>query len=178
MRNMLFRIALLVLAGGAFGLMPAAYAQQKDTAAPATQYQNIEVGTFDVEPGINFPPEYLKNLPQAVESQLIDLKRFKKVSIVGDPQAGAEGPTLQVTGTIIEYKAGSQAKRYFIGFGAGKTKIIVHAKFVDKATGQVVLERDVQGRIEWGVFGGDSKGALKGVGKEIAQVAKKKFFQK
>jgi len=154
-----------------------AFSQQKGDNGLANRYQNIEVGKFDVEAGIDFPPDYLKDLPQAVVSKLRELKKFKQVLQAGEtPSDAGSAPTLQLVGTIIDYKPGSQAKRYLLGMGAGKTKIIVHAKFIDKATGQVVLERDVQGKIEWGMFGGASKGALDGLGKEIAQVAKQKFF--
>lgn len=175
MEKKLCRSCLCVLTVLLLGLVSLTHAQEKDTAL-TNRYQNIEVGEFKVESGIDFPADYQKDLPNAVVTKLRDLKKFKQVLQAGETPSDPNAPTLQLVGTVIDYKPGSQTKRYLVGFGAGKTKVIVHAKFIDKASGQVVLERDVQGKIEWGVFGGESKSALNGVGKEIAEVAKKKFF--
>jgi hypothetical protein len=166
-------LGLLVLCALA---LPAAAQGQLAGSESKNQYSNIEVGEFKVESGINFPADYQVALPGAVAAKLKDLKKFKQVIQDGEKPTDPNAATLQVVGTVIDYKPGSQAKRYLVGFGTGKTKVTVHAKFIDKATGQVVLERDVVGKIEWGVFGGQSKSALGGVGKEIAQLAKKKFF--
>jgi hypothetical protein len=78
---------------------------------------------------------------------------------------------------VKEYKAGSRAKRYLIGFGAGKTKVVADVKFIDMQTQQVVFEKQVDGKVMIGVLGGDSMGAANGLAKEIAKVTKKQFFQ-
>jgi Domain of unknown function (DUF4410) len=174
MSRALSNISLCILTVLVLGLVSETGAQKDDV--PKNKYQNIEVGNFDVDQGIEFPADYKKSLPDAIASKLKSLKKFKQVLQVGEAPSDPNAPVLQLVGTVIDYKPGSQTKRYLVGFGTGKTKIIVHAKFIDKTSGQVVLERDVQGKIEWGLFGGSSKNALNGVGKEIAEVAKKKFF--
>jgi hypothetical protein len=65
-------------------------------------------------------------------------------------------------------------KRYMIGFGAGKTKIKATIRFTDAASGDVVFEKDVYGKVIMGFAGGDSMGAAHGLAKEVAKVAKEK----
>ncbi|HEX8649937.1 MAG TPA: DUF4410 domain-containing protein [Pyrinomonadaceae bacterium] len=150
--------------------------QKKDDGLK-NQYQNIEVAQFDVKEGVEFPAENMTGMMDEIVSELQDIKKFKQVTRAGaTPVDAASAPTIQLVGTVTEYKAGSRAKRYLIGFGAGKTKVVAHVKFIDKATGNVLLERDVDGKVVLGLFGGKSKTSLRDVGKEIASVAKKKFF--
>jgi hypothetical protein len=149
--------------------------QKKDDGLK-NQFQNIEVAQFDVKEGIEFPAENMDAMMGEIVSELQDIKKFKQVSRAGETPADPTAPTLQLVGTVTKYKAGSRAKRYLIGFGAGKTKVVAHVKFIDKATGKVLLERDVDGKVVLGLFGGKSKTSLRDVGKEIASVAKKQFF--
>ena len=75
-----------------------------------------------------------------------------------------------------EYKAGNQAARYLVGFGAGKTKVVAHVKFTDTATNQVVFEDNVDGKVVMGLLGGSSPGATRGLAKEVASKAVSRFF--
>jgi hypothetical protein len=62
-----------------------------------------------------------------------------------------------------------------VGFGAGKTKIVPHVKFVDSATGAVQFEKNVDGKVWIGFMGGESIGATHGLAKQVAKVASKNF---
>jgi hypothetical protein len=150
---------------------------QKKDVEPQGQYQNIEVAKFDVKEGIDFPADNMNIMMDEIVSELQGLKKFKQVSRTGETLADPAASTLQLVGTVTKYQAGSRAKRYLIGFGAGKTKVVAHVKFIDKATGNVLLERDVDGKVVIGLFGGQSKTSLRDVGKEIAQVTKNRFFR-
>jgi hypothetical protein len=150
-------------------------AQKKDSQLK-DHYKDIEVVTFDVKEGVKFPTEHLSGMMDEIVKELQDLKKFKEVYRAGATPDNPADPTLRLTGTVIKYTAGSQAKRYLIGFGAGKTKVVAHVKFIDKATGNVVFEKDVDGKVVIGIFGGQSKTSLRDVGKETAEVAKKQFF--
>ena len=74
---------------------------------------------------------------------------------------------LVVKGTLLSYEKGSRAKRYFIGFGAGKAFSTVKCAFIDKSTGEQVLEATFDGELSLGVFGGEAKRAYEGVVKAI-----------
>ncbi|MGB7923051.1 MAG: DUF4410 domain-containing protein [Pyrinomonadaceae bacterium] len=172
-----FQTALFgLLAALALVAFPATAAAQKKDDGLKNQYQNIEIAAFDVKEGIDFPADYMSGMMNEIVSELQGLKKFKQVTRTGETLADPSAPTLQLSGTVTKYKAGSRAKRYFVGFGAGKTKVVAHVKFIDKATGNVVFERDVDGKVAIGLFGGESKTSLRDVGKEIAEVTKKRFF--
>ena len=153
-----------------------AAAQTKAEKSYKNKYQNIEVMRFDVQAGNEVPPEYLDELAKDIANQLRDTKKFKQIIRVGETATDAAAPTLRLSGTITKFKKGSRAKRYLVGFGAGATKMVVHVKFADASTGEVLFEDDVDGKVFIGVFGGDSKGATNGVAKDIGKVTKKEFF--
>lgn len=152
------------------------FAQNMKAGDIKNKYQNIEVTRFEIKEGIKFPAESLDVIMTQIVEELENLKRFKQVSSIGETIASAPGPTIRLSGTITKYKAGSRAKRYFIGFGAGMTKVVAHIKFVDTATGTVLFEKDVDGKVWIGLFGGASSGATRGLAKEVAKVTKKQLF--
>lgn len=59
----------------------------------------------------------------------------------------ADAPVLRLTGVVTGFKEGSRAKRYFVGFGAGTSQIFARAKYVDRATGETVIEEEVIGTL-------------------------------
>jgi len=166
----------------------------QDTKAPATpaaaaatttpekgKYQNAEVIPFTAQQDVQMTPEQLKALTDTVVKELSDIKKFKQVSLEGAaPAAGADAsapaPTLKVTGTVTKFKAGSRAKRYFVSFGAGKTKVIATVRFIDRETGNVLHEFTADGDVSLGLFGGSSDGARSELARDVAKTAKKKLF--
>jgi hypothetical protein len=125
---------------------------------------------------VKLPPESRDVIMTQVVEELTQLKKFKEVSDRREATPQPEGPTVRLTGAFTKYNAGSRAKRYFIGFGAGTTKVVARIKFVDVATGDTLLERYVDGKVWIGLFGGDSSGATRGLAKEVAKVTKKLLF--
>ena len=161
----------------AFGFLAAIAASgQESKKNEKVKYEYIEVANFDVKEGLKFPEDFMKPMMDEIVSKLVDLRKFKQVMRTGDTQTDASAPALQLVGTVTEFKAGSRAKRYLISLGAGKTKIVTHIKFIDKSTGNVLYEGYASGGVSWGIFGGNSKEAVNGVGKQIADAAKKEFF--
>jgi len=140
------------------------------------KYQVIEVMPFTVQEGVEFPAEALGLLTQEVAFQLAEARKFTRVLTGGaEPASDAGGPLVQLTGTVVEYSKGNRAARYLVGFGAGRAKVKAHVKFTDPATNEVLLEDDVDGNVVMGTFGGESSGALRGLAKEVAKVAKRVF---
>lgn len=139
------------------------------------RYDTIEVAQFKVQQGVEFPTEYMESMMANVIKDLKGIKKFKRVLAEGEAQE-TNTPTLQLVGTVIKYKHGNRGKR-FIALGlAGDTKVVAHVKFIDKATGKVLVEADVDGQVYTGLLGGSPRGAPSGVGKDVAKIAKKVFF--
>ncbi len=156
----------------------AAAADDKPAAAATLKgkYEALEVAQFQVKPGVGFPADYLSKMNSDLVHEIGEKKKFKIVYGHDNPPQPVPEARLRLEGEVIEFKPGSQAKRYFIGFGAGKTKVVAHVKFIDPATNQVVFEDNVDGKVLIGLFGGSSPGATRGLAKEVAKVAVKAFF--
>ncbi|HEX8181825.1 MAG TPA: DUF4410 domain-containing protein [Pyrinomonadaceae bacterium] len=172
MYKMNLAVALCLVAA----LTLCAQGQTKPAQSYTNKYQNIEITRFDVKAGIDFPPEYLTEMMKDIANQLQDTHKFKQVARPGETLTDTNAPTIRLMGTVIKYQKGSRTKRWLAGPFGGKTKIVAHIKFLDAATGAVLLEKDVDGKVIIGVLGGESEGATNGVAKEIAKETKKAFF--
>jgi len=148
----------------------------KKTEDIKNKYQNVEIVRFDIKDGTNLPAESRDVIMSQIVEELKQLKKFKQVSNTGETIPQDAGPTVRLNGTITQYKPGSRAKRYLVGFGAGATKVVAHITFTDAVTGSLLFEKDVDGTVWIGVFGGDSSGATRGLAKEVGKVTKKTLF--
>ena len=70
---------------------------------------------------------------------------------------------LALDGVVISFEKGSRAKRYFIGFGAGKAYCTIQATFTNKETGEVVLKANFDGELSMSFFGGSPEEAVASV---------------
>ena len=73
---------------------------------------------------------------------------------------GAE-KALVLEGEIARLARGSRALRYFVGFGAGRSKAQTEMRFVDAQSGQPLLVTADRRVAAYGVFGGDSREHLR-----------------
>lgn len=147
-------------------------------------YKVLEISNFLVKSDEEVPPDHLYALLRDLAIQLDKKVKFNKfvTNYTHGPSArwvdsggSTEEPTLVLSGVITRYQRGSRAKRYFVGFGAGKTRVYCLFRFVDKATNEVLLERMENGSISVGGFGGRSAGAMKELASDIAKVIKKNW---
>jgi hypothetical protein len=172
---MKFPFPSMAIVASAFLLTSAAAAQGASTAKANKKFQTVQVNRFEVQPGVDLPPDYQLTIVEDLNKQLGKIKGMKQVLREGEPLPEGD-PVLVITGAVTKYKKGSQAARYLVGFGAGETVIDAHIKCYDAATKQVLLERDVDGKVVMGMMGGKSEGANNGLAKEIAKAVKQTFF--
>ena len=151
------------------------FSQQTNNSKPQT-YQNIEVEKFTVKEKVEYEAEKLDNLMSEIIYALKNTKKFQNVMLLAEkPVNTSTDPVLKISGEIIQYDKGNRAARYLIGFGAGKTKVKAKLKFTDSASGKLLLEKDIDGSVWIGLFGGDSEGAKSDLAKDIANLVKKQF---
>ena len=141
-------------------------------ASPGRQLGALEIMPFEVAQEIQLPTEFRAALSRNLVSRLTESGKFAAVFEADSASAGRY-PAVRLTGVITKFKKGSQAKRYLLGPGFGKTILNAHIQFVDIETNKVLLEKDVDGKVIIGLVGGDSKGATNGLAKEVTKVAKK-----
>jgi len=140
------------------------------------KYQNVVVVPFTAQDDVKIKPEQLKSINDSIIKELQNTKKFKQVLREGETPTDSSAPTLKITGVVVKFKEGSRAKRYFIGFGAGKSKVIANVKYIDQQTDNVIVEHTSDGDVFMGLFGGDSGGAKSELAGDIAKFAKKTFF--
>ena len=70
---------------------------------------------------------------------------------------GGDGRALRLEGDITRLTEGSQALRYFVGFGAGAAKAQMETRLVDVQSRQVLLVTADRRAAAMGVFGGDGR---------------------
>lgn len=90
--------------------------------------------------------------------------------------AGRGAGTLVVRGRVLTMDPGSQAKRYFGGFGAGAARTEIQAEVVDGGNGAVLLRFRQERRSGVGVMGGDyeklMRRNLRQIGEDLGNVLK------
>jgi len=112
-----------------------------------------------------------KTLAEALVASLKEAGSFKGANVAGS-EAGDAANTLVVEGTFTEMDPGSRAKRYFVGFGAGKAAVAVSGTVKDG--NGTLLATFKQRRVgAMGVAGGDSVKKMtddcKSIGEDIAK---------
>ena len=145
---------------------------------PLRGYKVVEVANFLVKSDEEVPPDHLYALLRDLATQLEKKTNFPVFvtnythapsSRWKDSWAGADEPTLILSGVLTRYQRGSRVKRYMAGFGAGKTRAYCVLRLVDKKTGEVVFERMENGSVSMGIFGGSSGGAMEELAGDIAK---------
>lgn len=82
---------------------------------------------------------------------------------------------LVIDGLLLSYEEGSRAKRYWLGFGAGKAYCTIQCTFINKKTGEEILKANFEGELAGGIFGGKSEESAEGVVKAIIDYLEKHY---
>ncbi len=140
------------------------------SAVQAKVYECIEVNLFEVDRenistremarAAEIPDQTIASIQTYVRTELnIDSNGLSAKK--GGETDSCENPdtTLELKGTITDWKKGSRVMRYMVGFGAGKQKIQIEAELYDKATGELLKKDRVVDRKIGGLIGGsENKG--------------------
>ena len=106
-------------------------------------------------------------LAERLAATLTESKAFKAVTVAkGDEPVPAGGVVIE--GKFVTLDPGSRAKRYFAGFGAGKSSVEV-AGSVKDANGRTLAKFEQRRVGAMGMGGGDSLGKLMSDSKDIGE---------
>lgn len=88
--------------------------------------------------------QFAQVMPVYLQAKLVEQLRaaglFEQVSTPEDAASPPEGEkTLKLQGTITELSGGSRGLRFWIGFGAGRSKVQLETRMVDAESGAVLL---------------------------------------
>ena len=134
------------------------------------EYSILEIKDFESYVAGSEAEDVAKEIPDILLDAITkhnELNPDKRLFSEATRSTSESNGVLIVKGTLLSYEKGSRAKRYFIGFGAGKAYSTVKCAFIDKFTGEQVLEATFDGELSLGVFGGEAKRAYEGVVKAI-----------
>lgn len=133
----------------------------------ASQFDCVEVELFQVDRShiaskqdkraATIPEEALQKLQNAVALE-VPLGMPGAIGAIGG-QESCPDPSRAVVfgGTVADFKPGSRALRYFVGFGAGAQKFAVDVFLKVKTTGEVLATGEVIDRKVGGLLGGDEE---------------------
>ncbi len=135
----------------------------------AATYTTIAVESFDSS-GVELPdPD--DNTSEAVKKALRTIKPAfiegleKKARRPG--AASSKGGTLIVRARLTKIDPGSQAARYFAGFGAGAVKIALSGELVDGTSGKTLVRFVQERRSGVGAFGGGYAELFQRTGRQL-----------
>ena len=129
-----------------------------------------DTSTKELARAAEIPEESLIELQEALFLELSGRDILSTVVKAGGE--GCEGPALLFGGKVTDFKAGSRAKRYWVGFGAGKQKFQVDSYLKDRETGASQAERRIIDRKSGGWFGGSEKKGLKDFTEKVVKFIK------
>ena len=142
------------------------YTVLEPASQPLTSFEVLQINTFSS----NLADPDSRNLAAQFADQLYatimqERRKNPGESIFREVNRGTGEfeSVLVLDGTIIAFDEGSRAKRYWIGFGAGKAYCTIQATFTNKETGEVVLKTNFDGELAMGFFGGDEQEAVDAV---------------
>jgi Domain of unknown function (DUF4410) len=122
----------------------------------AAAYSQIAVESFDTT-RVKLPPAN-DNTYQAVQSAMRMMKPAFMDGLAQKAQRkanpNAPGKMLVVRARLSKVDPGSQAARYFVGFGAGAVKIAIAGEIIDRSSGKVLVRFAQERRSAFGAFGG------------------------
>lgn len=124
-----------------------------------------------VQEGLEFPPEYVRSLPDEIVKEFGASKTFAQALLPGQSPANATSTMLRLTGTVTYFDPGNRGKRY-IGFGLGAGQIVAQITYQDRATGQTLVSDQITATFSGGVFGGDASGINREFAKTLATTTK------
>jgi len=133
---------------------------------PLTSFEVLEIRDFTSnlsdEDSVNLANRFADQLHAAV---MDERKENPGESFFRDVVRSTDqnNSVLILNGVVISFEKGSRAKRYWIGFGAGKAYCTIQATFTNKETGEVVLKSNFDGELSMSFFGGSAEEAVDAV---------------
>lgn len=147
-----------------------------------SDYNKVEVVPFNTE-GVTLPEEddntyepVKKVLASVTEGFVQGLRGSITPAVSISESPGESADTLIITGKVVTMDPGSQAKRYWGGFGAGAARAKIEGEIIDAKSKQVLARFTQERRSGVGAFGGDYQELmqrnLNAIGEDVANILK------
>ncbi len=169
MKNLFSKIGLVIVMTAvavASGCASHKYTVLEPPSKDLTDYQILEIREFTTNLGDPESKEIAALFADKLYENVMEHRRENPDQVIFDEVVRHTDEVESVAvldGVVISYEEGSRAKRYWIGFGAGKAFCTIRSTFTDKSTDEQILEMDFDGELAGGVFGGSADEAVQGV---------------
>ena len=139
---------------------------QQQPSVPLGSFGKLLVQPFAIED----PPDPVVREKALKMADLITREVRERLA----PKFEKEGSVLTVQGRLVGFDPGSQAARYWAGFGAGEGTIVVEVTFLDEAGG-TVAKGAAWGSVSGGWFGGSLNSAGKRAAKAVVDFVQERY---
>jgi uncharacterized protein DUF4410 len=136
-----------------------------ETRRPSSPLRIISAESSQETSGVAVPASIRTRFQLLLDEALYSENHFQR------------GSQLKIKWQFKALDEGNRALRYFVGFGAGKGKIAVQARFFDER-GRELATVQSEGTIAMGAFGGSYDTALSECADAIAKYARANFLAK
>ena len=167
--------------GSGLILAAAVFAAAQTTTSDNNQkgkYRAIEVAKLEVAQDVDIPSNQINVIWLEIVDELHKIKKFDRIIKLGSNAATATPytqPTLRLQGTIARYSALVPQDRT-VGAGDIWTRVKVQIKFVDASDDKLLLEKEIDRRVFFGIYQFYLDDVGRKVAKEVAKITKKSFF--
>lgn len=166
MRKLISVISIIFIIVGATSCASHKYTVLEPPSKELTDYQILEIRDYTTNLGDKESKELASVFADKLHENVMAHRKESPDKVIFDKVVRHTDETKGVAildGVIVSYEKGSQAKRYWIGFGAGKAYCTIRSTFTDKSTGEQILEMDFDGELSGGLFGGSEDEAVQAV---------------
>lgn len=151
------RTAWIALAAGLLSAFAAA------GAGAAAPYSAVEVRQFDADKDLNVLPEFRVAMYENLIAELQKEHKFTRLYRDGELKSPTPG-VMVVRASVLQFQKGSERLRNVTTVG-GWTAIKIHVRLEDQATGALIAEKDLTGRVRF--IGGNLRATLS-LAKQVA----------
>ena len=164
--NKISLILIMTTIAVASGCASHKYTVLEPPSKDLTEYQVLEIRDFTTFLGDSESKELAARFADKLYENVIEHREENPDKVIFDKVVRDTDETEGVAVlncVVVSYEEGSRAKRYWIGFGAGKAYCTIRSTFTDKSTSERILEMNFDGELGMGLFGGSPDEAVQGV---------------
>jgi len=127
----------------------------QDLERPVPTMSTCRIGTIIDELPVGFKDEDRPTAEEIAKFKGYLLDAMIDRDVLDMLDSGDSNAHYVIRGAIIDYKKGSGATRFFIGFGAGNAEVVVKLEFLDVTTNEVLFSANLTGKVSSGFESGD-----------------------
>jgi len=166
MNRIISILFITFMIAGVSGCASHKYTVLEPPSKELTEYRILEIRDFTTYLGDAESKELAARFADKLYENIMEHRGENPDKIIFDEVVRHTDETEGVAvlnGVVVSYEKGSRAKRYWIGFGAGKAYCTIRSTFTDKSTSEQILEMNFDGELGMGIFGGSADEAVQGV---------------